>query len=225
MTTQDDQAPVFENVPRGTLFALLVLPAGIALWLIIWNFGFIASVVPFAIAVGAGWLYKLGAGRVMSTQGVWRVIVITVVTIVAAIVAGYAWDVASVVQAQSGLSWAAFAFTPEFWQDVFAWMFNSANTFSLLLALVFGAIGCFSTLRMIRQAAKAGQEQGSPAAAPVEPGTQTFLPGQAAAGAPPHPSDLLPREHLPQVPPAPPQAASPAQPLTEQDPGAAPSRP
>lgn len=48
---------------RGVVLALLVIPLGIAAWVFLWQFGFIASVVAWGVAAGAVWLYQLGAAQ------------------------------------------------------------------------------------------------------------------------------------------------------------------
>lgn len=48
---------------RGRLLALLIIPAGIALWVLLWKAGFIASLAAFGIAYGALWLFQSGAKR------------------------------------------------------------------------------------------------------------------------------------------------------------------
>ena len=44
MSTLEPRTPE-ENVVRGTLFALLAIPAGVIVFVFIWNLGFIASIV------------------------------------------------------------------------------------------------------------------------------------------------------------------------------------
>lgn len=43
---------------KGLAVAALVIPVGIAAWVFLWQYGFIASVVAWGIAAGAVWLYK-----------------------------------------------------------------------------------------------------------------------------------------------------------------------
>jgi len=47
---------------RGLLLSLVAIPIAMVLWVIIWNMGFIASIVAFALAYGVLWLYEKGAG-------------------------------------------------------------------------------------------------------------------------------------------------------------------
>lgn len=151
MTTPHPAEP--EAVRRGLLFSLAVIPLGIIAWLILWNFGFIASVVAWGIAFLASWLYRRGAGHIGRT-GVIVVVTVTVVTLLLALVAGFAWDVAVAVEQEFGVSWTTAIAMPEFWQDTFGWMFHPSNLVTLILALAFGFLGCFWTLRQLGRATK-----------------------------------------------------------------------
>jgi hypothetical protein len=77
-----------ENRTRGTLLALLIIPAGIIVWVIVAAIGFISGWVGIGVAVGALALYRLGSGGRISMNGALRVSVIVVLTIVAAFIAG-----------------------------------------------------------------------------------------------------------------------------------------
>lgn len=178
-----------ENVPRGTIFALAIVPAGILVWILIWSLGFIASVVAFGIAIGAMYLYRLGAGT-MGRTGAVRVAIITVATLLIALVAGYAWDLAlAYVQVNGGSPLDALGF-PRFWPVVFEVMFTD-GLFGTLLALGFGALGCVSVLRSgfaVAAQANAGLVNplapGEPVAeAPVEPAASAPASGEPPADA------------------------------------------
>jgi len=138
-------------VTRGLLFSLVVVPLGIIAWLILWNFGFIASIVAWGIAFLAIWLYRRGAGRIGRT-GVIVVVAVTVVTLLLALIAGFAWDVAVAVEQEFGVSWTTAIGMPEFWQDTFSWMFHPSNLLTLILAIGFGFLGSFWTLRQLSRA-------------------------------------------------------------------------
>ncbi|GAA3733434.1 hypothetical protein GCM10022239_07090 [Leifsonia bigeumensis] len=158
MSTPQQPAP--EAVMRGLLFSLVVIPLGIAAWLILWNVGFIASVVAWGIAFLASWLYRLGARRIGRT-GVIVVVAVTIVTLALSLVAGFAWDIAAEVQRQYGVPWTVAIGVPEFWQDTFGWMFDPANLLTLILAIAFGFLGCFWTLRQLSRATKTGEQSSS----------------------------------------------------------------
>jgi len=51
-----------ENVPRGTLLTLLIIPAGILAWVLLWQFGLVASIVAFGVAISPDdrWIVSVG---------------------------------------------------------------------------------------------------------------------------------------------------------------------
>jgi hypothetical protein len=138
-----------ENVPRGTLMALLIIPAGIIAWVILWQFGLIASIVALGIAFGALWLYRLGSGGRISRAGAVRITVITVVALLLAFVGGLVAEVLPMYANQRNIDFVTALTSSEFWS-----FFGNAveNNFGdimvqFVIALVFGALGCFSVLR------------------------------------------------------------------------------
>jgi hypothetical protein len=78
-----------ENLMKGTLFALLIIPAGFFAW------GFVAALGSFSWIVGAGIvfgalaLYRYGSGGRISFAGAGRVSVIIVVTLALSFIAGF----------------------------------------------------------------------------------------------------------------------------------------
>ena len=59
-----------ERVLRGILFSLLIIPAGVLAWAIIWQLGFMSAIVAFGVAVGGAWLYRFGSGGRMGVVGI-----------------------------------------------------------------------------------------------------------------------------------------------------------
>jgi hypothetical protein len=138
-----------ENVPRGTLMTLLIIPAGIIVWVLLWQFGVVASLVAFGMAIGALWLYRFGSGGRISRAGAVRVTVITIAGLLLAFLAGLVWDVLPMYANQRNLTWIDALTDGRFWDFFGNAVENSAGdvVFQLILALVFGALGCFSVLR------------------------------------------------------------------------------
>jgi hypothetical protein len=157
-----------ENVPRGTLLALLIIPAGIIVWIILWQFGLIASLVAFGIALGALWLYRFGSGGRISRAGAVRVTIITVVALLLAFLSGLVADVLPMYANQRNIDFVSALTSGEFWS-----FFGNAvdNNFGdvvvqLVIALIFGALGCFSVLRTAfvqTRAIEAGSNTDTPA--------------------------------------------------------------
>ncbi|KAA1399304.1 hypothetical protein [Aeromicrobium ginsengisoli] len=144
-----------ENVGRGTLFALLAIPAGVAVWLILWKFGFIASIVGFGVVWAAVQLYARGSGGSISRVGALLILAIVVVTLLLSFLSGMVYDAASEIGELSGLStWEAFthdSFWSVFW-DAFPDALPSYRK-DFLIAAAFGALGAFSMLRAVFQQA------------------------------------------------------------------------
>lgn len=81
-----------DNVSKGLLFALLSIPIAVVGWLILWQLGFIASIVPLASAAAAVWLYKKGAGTENTKPGAAGLLGIIVVGVVLAFLSGIVAD-------------------------------------------------------------------------------------------------------------------------------------
>lgn len=77
-----------ENAGRGTLLALLIVPAAIAAWSIVSAVGFISGWIPLLVSIGALALYRRGSGGRISYAGAIRVALIALGTIVVSFLAG-----------------------------------------------------------------------------------------------------------------------------------------
>lgn len=140
-----------ENVIRGALFALAVVPLGAAAWLVLWNMGWMASIVAFIAATVAARLYALGTGAVISRRGAWVVAAITLGTVLLSFWGGMLLDAAKYLGGGSPLTMLADAGT---WDLL---LYNLSTNRDLvdgyagdfLLALLFSALGCFFTLRQL----------------------------------------------------------------------------
>jgi hypothetical protein len=156
-----------ENIGKGTAFALLAVPAGVAVWLILWKFGFIASIVGFGAVWVAVQLYVRGSGGVISRLGAFIILGIVVVTLLLSFLSGMVYDAADEIgKASSMTTWEAFTHD-KFW-TVFWDAFPDALPLykkDFLIASAFGALGAFSMLRTVFQQA---------AQAPIAPPASTF---------------------------------------------------
>lgn len=81
-----------ENKTRGTLLALIALPAGIIVWNIVWAIGFISGWVSLGVALVALFLYRRGSGGRIGYDGAVRLSILTVVTLGAAFFIGLIVD-------------------------------------------------------------------------------------------------------------------------------------
>lgn len=138
-----------ENVFRGAVFASAVIPLGILLWLVIWNLGFYAAFVGWAVAAGAIGLYRLGAGFA-TRKGAWVVVAVTFVTMVMAFLGGMWIDLVKYL-GQRPID--AF-FDPQMWDIYFRVLTGSPEiwreyTSDIILAIVLSMLGCFFVLRKL----------------------------------------------------------------------------
>jgi hypothetical protein len=144
-----------ENRLRGTLLALLIIPAGIIVWVLIAAIGFISGWVGIGVAVGALALYRFGSGGRISYNGAIRVSLIVVFTIVVSYLAGFvAGNPAYFARAfQSG----------KFFEGIAATMGRGGGdtTINVLLVLAFAVIGVVLVFRTAATQAKADQVAGA----------------------------------------------------------------
>lgn len=176
MTQPSPSSLPSENVQRGVIFALIALPAGVVAWDILWSFNFVASIVAFGVAYLAVRLYRFGSGGRVSRTGAIAVAVITIGTLIVAVVSGFAVSVVGLYSQQLGTSIPEALVAPRFWSIVFAAMASPQALPTLLLAALFGALGCFGTLR-----AAFRQTRVQPTAEAMPGGSDPAVPAPPAA--------------------------------------------
>lgn len=143
-----------EHMLRGTVFALAMVPVGVALWLILWKMGWMASIVAFVTAAGAAKLYiagsTVGSGGSITRRGAWVVVAVTVATVLLSFLGTIWLDLADYL----GASPLALLFEPEAWDLLGYNLTSNADLIEglkgeFLMALLFSALGCFFTLRQL----------------------------------------------------------------------------
>jgi hypothetical protein len=151
-----------ENTVRGTVFALAMVPAGVAVWLILWKLGWMGSIVAFLTAAGAARLYiagsSAGSGGTMTRRGAWVVVTVTIATVLLSFMSSIWLDLADYM---GGASPLALLFEPEAWDLLGDNLANNADLVEslkgeFLMALLFSALGCFFTLRQLFAQARRG---------------------------------------------------------------------
>lgn len=154
-------APVLppENLVRGLLLSLLALPAGILVFVLIWNMGFIASIVGFGVAFAAYYLYRLGSGGRVSIRGAIVVAAVTIVTLVLAFISAEVFTVAGEIARVNQIPVTEVLTSPELsgliTRTLTAPDVVGALAGDAVMTLLFGAIGCFAVLRGAFREAKA----------------------------------------------------------------------
>jgi hypothetical protein len=142
MTNVRPQAPV-ENILAGSILALLAIPVGVILLVLLGTIGIVASIVGFAVSFAALWLYRRASGGIISRVGAWIVTLIVAVSLLLGIWAQL------VVTAAGGLGHLDRIGLPEFWpifNHDFADTLSQSGLF-IGLVLLFGALGAFRLLR------------------------------------------------------------------------------
>jgi hypothetical protein len=145
-----------ERVGRGLALALLVIPAGIVVWTIVWNLGFVASIVSWGVAAGAIFLYRLGSKARVTPAAYWGLIAIVAVTVVLSFLAGIFTDIVKVVGVPLGEALTR----ADFWRLYADNIFNNPDMWGayatqILMAVAFAALGCFTTFRRLSREARA----------------------------------------------------------------------
>jgi hypothetical protein len=145
-----------ENVGRGAGFALLAIPVGIILLVLVASIGFVSALVGLAIALSAVWLYRKGSGGVVSRTGA---IVVTVIVLVSLLVGYFA---SLVVIYSHGLGHLNYIGIPGFWTAFFTdFPANfQTNLLNFGLTLLFGVGGA---IRILIRAFSVAPARNSPA--------------------------------------------------------------
>lgn len=138
----------------GLLLALLSIPTGIVLWIILWNFGFMASFVSFVIAWLAVYLYTLGSKKEVSKRTAPYLLAIILVGIVLSFIGGMALDAVKFYVEGSDVGLMQAILTTDFWLFFADNLFSNGELWSsyvvdIIIALVFGVLGCFGIVKYL----------------------------------------------------------------------------
>ena len=137
-----------ENVLKGTLFALLIIPAGVFAWGLVAAFGYISWIVGAGIVFGALALYRYGSGGRISYGGAARVSVVMLITLGLSFIAGFVTP-----------QWSYFSralSTGRFFEGLAATIGRNGENavFDILAVVVFAVIGVVVAFRTAAQQAK-----------------------------------------------------------------------
>jgi len=151
-----------ENLVRGLLLSLLTIPVGIIVFSVIYNLGFIASIVALGVAFAAFFLYRLGSGGRVSMRGAVVIALVTIVTLVLAFIVAQYTVIAVALGGVWGVSWVEVLTSPEF--PGIAGEILADPTVSGEIAgdaaftFIFGLLGCGAILFNVFRAARAEQK-------------------------------------------------------------------
>jgi len=133
---------------KGFALALLVVPATIVLWVVIWRMGFMASIVSLATAFGTVWLYQLGAGGTITKPAAFALFGVIIVSVVLAFLAGMASDMHSAYVEVYG---STSLMSADFWSFYFSMLGNgevwSDYSQDIMWALGFAVLGAGWTVK------------------------------------------------------------------------------
>ena len=164
-----------ENVLRGSLLALLALPAGVIVFTLIWNLGFISAIIGFGVAFLAFFLYRLGSGGRISMKGAAIITAITLGTLIVSFIFANVSDIATVYAQTFGISWIEVMLAPDFAPIAFSVLTSpeglAAIAGNAALTLLFGALGCFTVLRGAFKEARAASAPPTTPFPPITPPT------------------------------------------------------
>jgi hypothetical protein len=160
-----------ENLVRGLLLSLITIPVGIVVFSVIYNLGFIASIVALGVAFAAFFLYRLGSGGRVSMRGAVVVALVTIVTLVLAFIVAQYTVIAVALAGVWGISWVEVLTSPEFpgiAGEILADPTVSGEVAGdAVFTFIFGLLGCGAILFNVFRAARA--EQKAATAAPEAP--------------------------------------------------------
>ena len=165
-----------EDVIKGGLFALVAIPIGVILLVLLSSIGFVASIVGFVVAAAAVWLYRRGSGGFISRTGAFVVTGVVLVALLLGI-----W-LAIAVAAAGGLGHLDRLGNPEFWtvySNNFGRLLGEEGLF-VVLVIAFGILGAFRTLgRAFAVARQPRTQEQIFGQAPTTPAGYTASPGSS----------------------------------------------
>lgn len=135
-----------EDVLRGLIFAFGGVLAGVVATVVIWRFGYIASITSFVMAALAAFLYAKGAGA-SPRKGALPLVLLILVGVVAsffAVVASDAWDAYDKVVGSGAISRFGFLRTVMFDPEVLKSYGKDMAMFAL-----FAVLGMFGIIRQL----------------------------------------------------------------------------
>jgi hypothetical protein len=140
-----------EKVGRGLLFALGGVVAGIVLAIFVWQMGFVASLTGAVMAYACVWLYAKGAGQ-SPRKGAFGLLGLILAGVLLSLVGAIGSDAVIIARkvfpndtARQTDAVIAYLTTPEVW---------SANAGSVVMYLIFAALGTYSIFIGLAKARK-----------------------------------------------------------------------
>lgn len=153
------------SMRRGVLLSLLVVPPSVIAWVLLASYGVVTTLVAWGAAALAVWLFRRGAGGVISARGLVAVCIVIAGTVLLCLVGQVIVDAARThTQVEAG-SPLGQLLVPDFWR----WMVDSYLASpsaridllsSAFFGLLFAALGALPPLWAARQFRPTGRRLG-----------------------------------------------------------------
>lgn len=144
-----------ERVGTGVALAVIGILAGIALTVLLWHFGFIASIVSLLMGAGATALYTKGAGA-PPKKGAIPLIALIVVGLVVAFLACVGYDLWQYYAVNAPVD-AEISQMQFVWQNLFRGDVLGEYSMDMAMFALFAGLGIFGTFGTLLKA-RAGQQ-------------------------------------------------------------------
>ncbi len=147
--------PAKRRHARGITLAWLSIPVGVVVWDLLWNYGFMASIVSYGIAYVAIKLYQMGAGAPPDRSAAKTLLAIIAIGVVLSFMSGMAMD-AHLSYAEDTPATALQAYTSSDFWSFFLGNLAYADIWGsyfvdILIAVAFAFLGCFGIVRDLLQ--------------------------------------------------------------------------
>ena len=148
------QAEPVEIVSRGILFSLAAVPLGMAVAVLVWELGFVASISSFVIAGAGAWLYTKGATRTPN-RGLVPLVLVVLGGVALSFFAVVTADLVDFYNTPQGQSLGYPSVVDFVSANLFTGNVLSSYGSQAVMFVLFAALGVFGTVRRLVQARQA----------------------------------------------------------------------
>lgn len=148
------QAQPVEIVSRGILFSLAAVPLGMAVAVLVWELGFVASISSFVIACAGAWLYTKGATRTPN-RGLVPLVLVVLGGVALSFFAVVTADLVDFYNTPQGQSLGYPSVVDFVSANLFTGNVLSSYGSQAVMFVLFAALGVFGTVRRLVQARQA----------------------------------------------------------------------
>ncbi len=149
------KSTVKPNYLKGALFSLGGPVVGTILWVIVWEMGFIASLVSFVMAWLTVWLYKKGAGS-LDRKALYIILPVILFGVVLSLFASFVADAVNFLMSDTlkGVGAMTILKSSEFWAYIKDNLFHNADLLGsykgdVFFSVVLAALGAYGTVKEV----------------------------------------------------------------------------